>query len=289
VRRLYTTQELRRRGMTFAAIQWAVKKGRLTRVTTSVYAEGRARPSALDEAVAIVLATHGVAGGTLAGVLLGFDGVKLERPDVTVAASASARRAGARRRRLPPERIVTVAGIRCTDALQTLIDLAALVDDARWEQALESALRGRMTALGDVASAAAGSQRGAVRMRRVLALRPKGAPPTESLLETRLVQLARRVPGLPPPERQFSVRAQDGRVVARVDLAWPDLGLFVELDGQFHTGQPVHDARRETLIVAMTGWLCGRFTWDDAINRPATTTGRLALLADRARHRPVAG
>ena len=96
---------------------------------------------------------------------------------------------------------------------------------------------------------------GTARIRRVLALRPPGAPPTESLLETLMVQLARTVPGLPEPVRQLEVEW------ARVDLAWPDLGLFVELDGQQHKDQPLYDARRETAVVAATGWLCGRFTW----------------------------
>src|SRR2546430_4158695 len=83
----------------------------------------------------------------------------------------------------------------------------------------------------------------------VLVLRPAAAPPTESLLETLMVQLARTVPGLGPPVRQLEVFDEHGQFVARVDLAWPELGLFIELDGQQHTGQPVYDARRETAVV----------------------------------------
>ena len=64
-----------------------------------------------------------------------------------------------------------------------------------------------------------------------------------------MVQLARLVPDLPDPVRQFVVRDEDGNFVARVDLCWPDLGLFIELDGQQHKGQPVYDANRETAVV----------------------------------------
>ena len=46
-----------------------------------------------------------------------------------------------RRRVLAPERIVVVEAIRCTDGTQTMLDLAACLDDLRWEQALESGLR----------------------------------------------------------------------------------------------------------------------------------------------------
>jgi hypothetical protein len=62
--------------------------------------------------------------GALAGVLHGLDGVVLDgRPT--------------RRRTLPPGRIVRAGGILCADWFQTLIDLAATLDDTIWEQALE--------------------------------------------------------------------------------------------------------------------------------------------------------
>jgi very-short-patch-repair endonuclease len=75
---------------------------------------------------------------------------------------------------------------------------------------------------------------------------------------------------------------------ARVDLAWPDLGLFVELDGQHHKDQPVYDSRRETAVVAATGWRCGRFTWTEVVRVPTATARRLADLANQARRRPPA-
>ena len=118
--------------------------------------------------------------------------------------------------------------------------------------------------------------------------RPAGVPPTESLLETLMVQLARRVADLPEPVRQLEVFDEHGSFIARVDLAWPDLGLFVELDGQQHTGQPVYDARRETAVVAATGWLCGRFTWHEVVHVPTTTKRNLAALLQQARRRAAA-
>jgi very-short-patch-repair endonuclease len=78
-----------------------------------------------------------------------------------------------------------------------------------------------------------------------------------------------------------------GETVAFVDLCWPELGLFIELDGQFHVGQPVHDARRETGVIAATGWLVGRFTWDEVHRHPVATARRLAELLEQARRRPL--
>ena len=258
-------------------------------INARVYGDGPEDPTPLDRARAAVLAAGGVATGNLAGVLLEMDGVRFNGAEMAVHPSGNGRRRGARRRRLAPERVATVGGVPCTDGLQTLLDLAADLDDARWEQALESALRRALTTITEVEQAARRPPRGAgARMRRVLALRPAGAPPTESLLETLMVQLSRLVPGLPPPSRQVTVMDAEGNFVARVDLAWPELGLFLELDGQHHRGQPLHDARRETAIVAATGWLCGRFTWHEVAYLPNVTARRLQALVDQARARPLA-
>jgi very-short-patch-repair endonuclease len=88
--------------------------------------------------------------------------------------------------------------------------------------------------------------------------------------------------------RQFTVYDEHGEFVACVDLCWPQLGLFIELDGQQHKGQPVYDARRETAVVAATGWLVGRFTWYEVVHLPRQTTLRLARLVEQARRRPLA-
>ena len=58
-----------------------------------------------------------------------------------------------RRGSLPDQRVVTIDGIRCADGFQTLVDLAADLDDLRWEQALESALRKRLTSIREIEAA----------------------------------------------------------------------------------------------------------------------------------------
>src|SRR5579871_2956325 len=123
MRRLYTTAELRRLGITESAIRCSLKKGRLTRVIPGVYVKGPEPPSPLEEAAAVVAATGGIASGSLAGVLLEIDGVTLCGPDVIVSPEGSGRRPGVRRRTFPAERVVRAHGIPCTDGLQTLVDL----------------------------------------------------------------------------------------------------------------------------------------------------------------------
>ena len=53
--------------------------------------------------------------------------------------------------------------------------------------------------------------------------------PRESLLRLLVVEA-----GFPRPVPQHTVRDRDGRFVARVDLAWPELRLALEYDGGHH-------------------------------------------------------
>ena len=262
MRRLFTTEEAMAAGLTSNALRWGEATGRWRRLRRGVYADGaRGADGVRLRPWPRCWPGGRVASGGLAGVLHGLDGVTLDGRPV-------------RRRSLPADRVVPIGGIRCTDGLQTMIDLAADLDDLRWEQALESALRKRLLSVADLERSlpALGRARvpGTARIRRVLELRPPGAAPTGSLLETLMVQLARTVPGLPPAVRQLPVGPY------LLDQAWPDIGLFVELDGEQHLGQPVYDARRETAIVAMTGWLCGRFTWTEVVRVPISTARQLA-------------
>ena len=285
----FTTKEV---SLTRDALRWGEKKGKWRRIVTHVYRYGAHDPTPMEQAIALVLSRGGVASGLVAAVLLGLDAVWIKGSEVTIAPTLSNDRTRVRRRTLASGRTVVVNGVPCTDGLQTVIDLAATLDDKRWEQALESALRRRLLTVDELFKAlpALGRSRvpGTRRIRRVLAGRPVDARPTESMLETVAVQLARLVPGLPPPVRQYEVHDRHGRFVARVDLAWPELGLFLELDGQHHLGQPVYDANRETAVVAATGWLCGRFTWEEIVHHPSATARRLAAVVEQARRRPVA-
>ncbi len=278
MRPLFTTAQARESGLSSEALRWGEQIGRWRRIERGVYGDGPDDPTPLDAARARVLAMRGVASGRLAGVLHGFDGVALEGPP-------------RRRRGIPDDRIVAIEGIRCADGLQTLIDLAAEADDDVWEQALESALRKHLTTVAELEAhlpeLSRARTRGTKRIRRVLRRRPAGAPATESLLETLFIQLAREVPDLGNPVRQYEVFDADGKFVARVDVCWPDIGLFVELDGQHHEDQPVYDARRETAVVAATAWLPGRFTWREVVTLRKTTTRRLADLAEQACRRPL--
>jgi very-short-patch-repair endonuclease len=268
VRRLFTAAEA---GIGKEELRWKVQRGDCTRVVRGVYADGPEPPAALDRERATVVARGTVARGALGGVLLGLDSVALDGRPV---------------RRDAVESTCVVEGVACASAAQVLVDLAALLDDDTWEQVLESALRRRLTSIVELEAMLPELSRarvpGTARIRRVLARRPAGAPPTESLLETLALQLARGVPLLGEMTRQREVRDEHGVFVARVDLCKPEIGVFFELDGQQHRDQPVYDAARETAVVAATGWLPGRFTWQQITRTPRTSQRQMAAVALQA-------
>ncbi|MBC9731689.1 type IV toxin-antitoxin system AbiEi family antitoxin domain-containing protein [Nocardioides marmotae] len=79
---------------------------------------------------------------------------------------------------------------------------------------------------------------------------------------------------VPKPVLQHEVKDGTGRVVARLDFAWPELGVWVEFDGRSkyekhrRPGESIADAvvrekNREDLVRRLTGWRCIRITWSD--------------------------
>ena len=284
MRELRTTERLAADGVSRDRVRWALKTGRWTRIIQGVVGRGPEPPSKLDIGRATALVTDGISAGCLSAALRNFDGVRLEAPEVIVSSRSSVRRAGVSRRDvLPPFEIV--GGVKCMTAPDTLYELAAAIDDVVWEQALEFCLRTKQVTLEQLVAWQQPNTVAARRVRRVRAVRGGlDIPPTESLLETLAVQLLRQDPSLPTPTRQFAIYDEYDNFVGRPDLCWPELGVFLELDGQQHKGQPVYDARRQTRIAIATSWLCGRLTWDEVHNNPKATLREIAdlLLAARA-------
>lgn len=70
--------------------------------------------------------------------------------------------------------------------------------------------------------------------------------------------------GVPTPELQHVVRA-GGRFIARLDMAWPELKLYLEYDGREpHSSDDafLRDRRRQNDLLAQ-GWVGLRFTAED--------------------------
>ena len=151
---------------------------------------------------------------------------------------------------------VTVTdGMPVTNVARTLFDLARVCGDGTIDLAIDDALRRRLTTEAELEAIrdrlARSGREGSARFRSVLAGRTSGA--TESTAERRLLQLLRRH-GLPAPVPQHQIRDAGGRLVARVDLAYPDLRIAIEYDSYaHHMGTAAHErdaARRNGILAA---------------------------------------
>lgn len=93
-------------------------------------------------------------------------------------------------------------------------------------------------------------------------------PLAESAMETRLRLLLVRS-GLPPPVAQHPVVDERGRIVAILDLAYPEILVAIEYDGADHFAAPrvLRDGRRLTRLAAL-GWRVHRYYAADVYRRP---------------------
>lgn len=112
---------------------------------------------------------------------------------------------------------------------------------------------------------------------------------SESVGESRTRYLMWRG-ALPPAQPQYNILDERGRIVARVDFAWPQYGVFLEFDGKakyqqlLKEGESVLDVvlkekKREELISRLTGWRCIRIVWADLYKPEATVAYIRSVLA----------
>jgi very-short-patch-repair endonuclease len=137
---------------------------------------------------------------------------------------------------LPPCFVVRHQGLAVTTIHKTLVDLGCVAAPDLVEQALECALRRRITTelrlrrlLADLGTR---GRRGVPVLSSLLDLQSAALPPTESALEAKTIQML-RAHGFPAPVRQLVVKDDNG-FVARVDLAYPEAKLIIEVDSRSH-------------------------------------------------------
>ena len=171
----------------------------------------------------------------------------------------------------------TIDGLPVTSVPRTLLDLGSVVSQDRLEKCVERALFRRVTSLGAlwkyIDEVGRQGRRGVQPLRAVLELRGR-VPATESDLETEMLQLLRGA-GLPEPVRQHEVVVASRRF--RIDLAYPDLKIALEIDGdEPHFGASKTDAdnTRDGLL-QLGGWLTQHFTRRHIRHEQAASSERI--------------
>jgi hypothetical protein len=258
-----------------------VARKQLVRVFPSVY---RLRDGVDDDATLLraALLHAGPVAALSHTTALSVWGLRaLERP-LHLTVDQDIRRAGApdlvvhRRLRFDPQssQCLVRRGLLITTLPRTVLDSWPLLPPTeRRPLALDLANRGLITARqleeALVERPNVGGRRG---LRQVIDLIADGC---RSELEAHGVLNVFRHRSLPPSVGQYAVQLADRR--ARLDRAWPEAKLAVELDGAQHHTSP--EDRRKDLArdreLAAQGWVVLRFTYADVVRDPAAVRAKV--------------
>jgi len=181
---------------------------------------------------------------------------------------------------LTPHQVLRRHGIPVTNPLRTMVDLGAVLGPEEVETALDRGLVAKLFTIVAVEHTldrlARSGRSGCGVLRTVLDDRALGDRRPDGLLEPRMARLMRNV-GLPPAAFQHIVRDADQKALARVDFAYPEMRLAIEVDGwSAHASRHAFQAdvdRQNQLVIA--GWTVLRFTWHDVVRRPSVVAERL--------------
>ena len=164
---------------------------------------------------------------------------------------------------LPAADVTRIHSIAVTTTARTLCDLAGLVPISALGRALDECLRGALTLTALERSATrladAGGRHRLAPILELLAARRTGPELGDSVLEGRVLAWLREA-DLPDPVTQYRFR-RGKRPDDRIDLAYPDLKIAIELSGWYEHGKREaleHDqSRRNRHEVA--GWMVLEF------------------------------
>jgi very-short-patch-repair endonuclease len=179
-----------------------------------------------------------------------------------------------------------VSGIPTTTPARTLVDIGVPHGIGATGSCLDEARRRDLVTLEEVArvlhQVARKGRNGVGATRRILSERLAWDQITDSQLEDRFLRLIQRS-DLPEPDGQFVVRDEAGGFVARVDFAYPDAALLVELDGAaYHSDRETfqRDRLRQNRLVSL-GYRVLRFTYWDVLATPDFVVDTVASFLPR--------
>jgi very-short-patch-repair endonuclease len=283
---LLTRHQAIEAGLSSASIARLVRSGVWERVQPRVYRVAGAPDTWEQRILAAVLSAGptAVASHLSAGVLWGLRQMTPDWVEITVTGyERQLRRVRVHRvGSLPEEDLSVVRGIPVTTVARLLVDLSAFWSPGQLSVALDEVMRRRLTSLWAVEQCVRRLESGPGRRCAVIEGLVKarknpfvvGDSHLEQLIYQPLVEA-----DLELPVSQYEVVVAGERF--RLDFAWPDLKLFVEVDG-FDTHRMLtdfhRDRRREGMLVA-AGWtplhFTDRSTPTEVVDRVDTTLARL--------------
>jgi hypothetical protein len=282
-----TTTDAVAHGVSAAQLRRATERGELVSVHRSVYRVAGA-PRSWEQNLLIAVRAAGpgsLASHRAAAALWGLDGARRSTPEVVTPRHLRswAPHLGLchESKDLSLAEPIDRLGIPCTGVCRTLLDLGAVLRHPEpLQAAIDDAVRRSLCSWDDLLHTLARHSRKGRR----------GAGPLRAILEecygtkvpdSRFNRLVERLivdAGLVAPEVEHEIRDRRGRLLARVDLAIPELKIAIELDSRrHHMGAAAFEsdrARQNNLEIE--GWLVLRFTWKTYIHRPQQILAEVA-------------
>lgn len=266
---LLTHAQLISAGLSQDQINRRVRTGRLRRTHVGVFAIAGAPVTFEHEALAAVLAggSSAVASHSTAAALWGFPSQERERPiEITSPRARLPRIPSVRVHRsvhLDDTDVRSVGDVPCTSVPRSLVDLTAVRGIGWLARSLDDALRRNLVTITEIRACAerltgAPGRRPSVIRMLVAERLAIGGGRTESWLERTVLQVLLDA-GVLPPVPQFPVEAGGHRY--RLDFAWPDQKVALEVDGYLHsTYAAVQHDRERDLHLRRAGWTVLRVT-----------------------------
>lgn len=247
---MFTTEVACAHGLTNGMLRHAVEAGRVRRIGYGAYAF-----AGVPESIHFELARAVALGGRWATVCIraaagGHDllGGNPNLVEVAVPRWRRTRPTGwiiHESMDLTPEDRTTLNGLPITTVTRTLIDLGTWIPDSVVDAAVNDALKRGLTTLEDLHrrldALGRRGRNGVGVMRGILKNRVEHSERAESVLESAAWRLMREN-GLPQPVLQFEVHDR-GRFIARLDGAFPELLVGIEVDGYKYHGDPTAQSR----------------------------------------------
>jgi very-short-patch-repair endonuclease len=272
-----SARQLRAAGIGRDAIGRRVRKRLLRPIHRGVYLVGHtaAAPYAEEMAAALACGDHAVVSHRSAAAMWGF----LSYPAkgdvwITVADGTDRCRPGIRihrTRRLGPADIRRIEGVPVTSPDRTVLDIAAVVDEARLEAAVAEAHVRKLVSDASLRRQLS-RDRGRPGCGAVGALLERAGEPahTKRKAERLLLRLVRRA-GLPEPRANARVGPYE------VDLLWREQRVVVEFDSiRFHTNRRAFKRDRDrTNDLQLRGYVVLRITWVHLTREWSATEARI--------------
>jgi hypothetical protein len=274
---------MRSAGINDDVIDRRVRTGHLIRKQKAVYAVGHAAPTALAPETEALLACgpHAVLSHQTAARLLKLLPEGNREVHVTIRDRHGAKPTGVtvhRTARLNRSEVRTVDGLPVTSALRTLLDLAAVVDIATLERAIEQALHEKLVSVRQLQQATRGNngRKGVPKLRAILdQQREPGF--TRSKAERRMRELL-RLGQLREPETNVPMHGVEA------DFYWPELEVVIEVQSQkYHLTRAAleRDTRKAATLTA-AGKTVSYVTWLQMQHEPFAVVARAAQTLARA-------